>query len=62
MYELSIAELDMQSVEMLPAKETLFFDSNWAAVYASNTAAAVNAATIASNATAAAVQTIVVSQ
>jgi hypothetical protein len=61
--ELTIAELDNQSVELLPARETLLFDTiNWAAVFASNSSLAVNAATILSAANSAAVQTIVVSQ
>jgi hypothetical protein len=59
---LTIADLDAQSVELLPSKETLFFDSNWAAVYASNSSLAVNAATLLSSATSAAVQNIVVAQ
>jgi hypothetical protein len=61
MQNLTIAELDAQSVELLPAKETLFWN-DWAAVYATNSSAAVNAATVASAAYSAAVQTIVISQ
>ena len=61
--ELSIAELDTQSVELLPARETLLFDTtNLAAIWASNSSLAVNAATVLSAANSAAVQTIVVSQ
>jgi hypothetical protein len=60
--ELTIAELDSQSVELLPDRETLLFDNNWAAVFASNSSLAVNAATIASAAVSSATQTIVVAQ
>lgn len=64
MRNLTITELEGQSVEMLPAKETLFFDygTNWAAVYASNSSLAVNAATILSQANSAAVQNVAVLQ
>jgi hypothetical protein len=60
--ELTIAELDSQSVELLPDRETLLFDNNWAAVFASNSSLAVNAATVLSAATSSATQTIVVAQ
>jgi hypothetical protein len=59
---LTIAELDAQSVELLPSKETLYFDTNWAAIYASNSSLAVNAATLLSSANSAALQHIYVSQ
>jgi hypothetical protein len=62
MIEITMSELESQSVELLPEKETLFFNHNWAAVYASNSSLAVNAATLLSHASSAAVQTIVVSQ
>lgn len=62
MGKLTIAELDAQTVELLPAKETLAWGDNFAAIYASNSSLAVNAATVASAAYSAAVQTIVVSQ
>lgn len=58
----SIVELDQQCVELLPAKETLFFDANWAAVYATNSALALNAATLLSSATANAAQQVIVTQ
>jgi hypothetical protein len=58
--ELTITELDSQHVELLPARETLSF--NWANVYASNSALALNAATFFSQANALAGQTIVVTQ
>lgn len=60
---LSIAELETEQVELLPARETLFFgNNNWAAVYASNSSLALNAASLASMANSAAVQTVVVTQ
>ena len=62
MMEITMSELESQSVELLPEKETLFFNQNWAAVYASNSSLAVNAATILSQANSAAVQVVTVSQ
>ncbi len=64
MQKLTITELDAQAVELLPNKETLFFNSNsnWAGVFASNSSLAVNAATILSSAMSAAVQSIAVTQ
>lgn len=62
MDKLSLAELDTESVALLPSKETLFFNNNWAGIYASNSSLALNAATVLSAANSAAVQTIVVSQ
>jgi hypothetical protein len=62
--ELSFAELDSERVELLPARETLtyFGNHNWAAVYASNSSLAFNAASIHSSANSAAVQTVATSQ
>ncbi len=61
--ELSLAELDDQSVELLPDRETLFFNSyNWANVMASNSSLALNVAALGSSANSIAVQTIAVSQ
>jgi hypothetical protein len=62
--ELTISELDTEFIELLPERETLsgFFSPNWAAVYASNSSLALNAASIASAANSAAVQTVVVTQ
>jgi hypothetical protein len=60
--ELTLTDLDLQQVELLPARETLFFNNNWANVYASNSSLALNAATLFSQANSAAVQTIAVSQ
>lgn len=59
---LSIDELDAQSLELLPPRETLFFDINIAPVVAVNIALAVNAATIGSTAIANAGQHIFVFQ
>ena len=60
--ELTLSELAVQQAELLPERETLFFDLNWANVYATNAAYAVNAATILSAANANAYQKIIVSQ
>ncbi|WP_411719756.1 hypothetical protein [Mycetocola sp.] len=59
---LTIAELDAQSVELLPAKETLWFDLNMANVYAMNSSLALNAGTILSSANSVAYQSITVVQ
>ncbi|MDV3222145.1 hypothetical protein [Intrasporangium sp.] len=59
---LTYAELDTEMVSLLPSKETLFFNYNWANIYASNSSVALNAATVLSQANSAAVQTIVVGQ
>jgi hypothetical protein len=61
--ELTIQELESQQVELLPSRETLFWDStNWASVVASNTSLALNAASLLSSANSSAVQTILVAQ
>jgi hypothetical protein len=60
--ELTITELDSETVELLPTRETLFVHLNWANVYASNSSLALNAATIGSLANSSANQTIVVAQ
>ncbi|MDI9628283.1 MAG: hypothetical protein QM286_07035 [Acidobacteriota bacterium] len=62
MRKLTLEELEIQTVELLPERETLFFDTNWAGVYASNSSLAVNAATILSAANSSATQAIVVAQ
>ncbi|TWD72544.1 hypothetical protein FB561_7536 [Kribbella amoyensis] len=59
--KLSKVELDLEEVQVLPEREALG-SFNWANVYASNTAVALNAASYWSVAKAAAVQTIVVKQ
>ncbi len=58
----SVAELDDQLVEVLPARETLFFNINISNIIAVNMAIAVNAASIGSVANALAVQQIAVGQ
>lgn len=60
--ELTLSELNSQHLELLPAKETLVFNANWANVVASNSSLALNAGSIFSNAYSAAGQTITVSQ
>jgi hypothetical protein len=62
MTEFTMHELELEHTELLPSREALGWGSNWAGVYASNTALAVNAATINSLAAASANQTIVVLQ
>lgn len=52
-------ELDAQSFELLPARETLLFDVNIANVVAVNLALAINAASIGASATAMAQQQLV---
>ncbi|MCW2736976.1 hypothetical protein [Nocardioides sp.] len=60
---LSITELESEHTELLPTRETLTFgNTNWASIYASNSSLALNAASLASMANSAAVQTIVVTQ
>jgi hypothetical protein len=58
MKELTILELESQQVELLPSRETLFLDTNWAGVYATNTSLAVNAGSFFSVAHSSAVQNI----
>ena len=60
--ELTLSELAIQQAELLPERETLYFDFYWANIYATNAAYAVNAATILSSAHANAYQKIFVSQ
>ena len=56
---LSVAELEAEHTELLPTRETLTYSSsNWAAVYASNSSLAFNAATLDSWANSEAEQTI----
>ncbi|MFD1213138.1 hypothetical protein ACFQ36_13940 [Arthrobacter sp. GCM10027362] len=61
MTELTMSELEAQSVQMLPARETLF-SLNFADVWASNSSVAANVLTINSLAASAAVQNIAVLQ
>jgi hypothetical protein len=60
--ELTISELESESAELLPARETLFFNHNWANVYATNSSMALNAASLLSHANSQAVQQISISQ
>ncbi len=61
--ELTFAELETEHTELLPSRETLTFgNTNWAAVYASNSSLALNAASVYAVAHSAAVQTIAVNQ
>jgi hypothetical protein len=60
---MTFAELDTETVAMLPAKETLFWNHyNWAGISATNSSLALNASTFFSQANSAAVQTIQVGQ
>lgn len=63
--ELTIADLEAEHTDLLPARETLSFsygNTNWAAISATNSSMALNAAALYSAANSAAVQTIVVTQ
>ncbi len=60
--ELTHHELDGQQVELLPARETLAFNTNWANVVATNSSLALNAASIYSTANSFAGQAISVNQ
>ncbi|HEU4946154.1 MAG TPA: hypothetical protein VFT31_03265 [Kribbella sp.] len=59
--KLTKVELDLEEVQILPEREALG-SYNWANIWASNSAVAVNAATYWSTANAAALQSISVSQ
>lgn len=60
--ELTLADLESERIELLPAKETLHVSSNWASVWASNSSLALNAASLGSTAQSAAYQAVIVSQ
>jgi hypothetical protein len=62
MTTISYTELEAEAVELLPEKETLFFNHNWANVYASNSSLALNAASVLANAQSNATQAIAVIQ
>ena len=62
MQKLTKAELAVEEVELLPGRETLLLDHNLAAILASNTSMAVNAATVLSAANSAALQSVSVTQ
>ena len=48
MREINFTELEAEHTELLPTRETLFFNNNWAAIYASNSSLALNAASLGS--------------
>lgn len=60
--QLTITELDAQHVELLPARETLYYHNNWSHIWASNSAVAMNLGTYHSYADANAYQHISVNQ
>jgi hypothetical protein len=65
MREIDFTELEAEHIELLPTRETLTFgygNNNWAAIVANNSSLAVNAASLGSLASSAAVQTIFVTQ
>jgi hypothetical protein len=59
---ITFSELDTEAVQLLPAKETLFWNHNWANVWASNSSMALNASTFFSNANSTALQSVTVTQ
>ncbi|GAB3081787.1 hypothetical protein ACWEOW_11525 [Monashia sp. NPDC004114] len=59
---ISYSELESETVELLPEKETLFFNNNWAGIYASNSSLALNVASVFANAQSNATQVIGVVQ
>jgi hypothetical protein len=63
MHALSFQELSLESGELLPSRETLdFVHINVAEIAASNSAAAANVGTVFSQANAAALQAVIVTQ
>ncbi|WP_113718884.1 hypothetical protein [Arthrobacter dokdonensis] len=64
MEKLTVMDLEGQSVELLPSRETLLlnFHINWAAVAAQNASYAVNAVTLLSSATSGAWQNVSLTQ
>jgi hypothetical protein len=61
-HKLTPVELDAEVLELLPVRETLFFDLNVAPVVAVNLSMAINAASIGSVANSEAWQTLLVAQ
>jgi hypothetical protein len=59
---ITFAELDTEAVELLPSKETLYWNPNWASIVATNSSMALNAGTFYSNAYSSAGQVIQVAQ
>ena len=63
MRELNFIEIESEHIELLPTRETMnVFGSNWAAIVATNSSLALNAASLGSLANSGAVQTIIVGQ
>ena len=64
MNEITMSELEGESMELLPDRETLFlnFNHNWATVVASNSSLALNAASLFASAHSTALQAISVTQ
>ena len=63
MREINFTELEAEHTELLPTRETMnVFGSNWAAIVATNSSLALNAASVLASANSAAVQNIVVAQ
>lgn len=63
--ELTIAELEAERTDLLPARETLSYhggNTNWATIVASNSSLALNAGSLFASANSAAVQSISVNQ
>lgn len=60
--ELTLSELEVQHADLLPERETLFFDFNVANISALNQSLALNAGSIFANAQSGAFQRIVVVQ
>ena len=62
MTEFTMSVLELQGGELLPEKETLAYNNNWANIYASNASMAFNAAALGSIAQSGAWQSVSVSQ
>ncbi|GHG49188.1 hypothetical protein GCM10012320_17020 [Sinomonas cellulolyticus] len=62
MTTITVSELAAESAELLPGRETLLGDFNFAEVLASNTSLAANVMTICSSANSLAYQSVYVSQ
>jgi hypothetical protein len=60
--ELSLYELEDERIDLLPARETLYFHGSWANVVASNSSLALNAASVYAHARSAANQSIYIWQ
>jgi hypothetical protein len=60
--ELTFTELDREPVALLPERETLLFNNNWAGIVATNSSLALNAASLFAGANSTAAQHITVVQ